>query len=365
MNIHTEKDLFTKLIQAANDVIGSKTFINILSNVLIKVEKEKLIIQSTDSNLHLKATSDLADGISGKSTVHCNRLLTLLRSLPSGFIGIELKDKRLVIEPDGNTIHCEMNTMDPEEFPSFPEISSDEFFSFPQKSLVRLIDKTIFAVSDDENRFFMNGVYLTHLDNSLVMVATDGRRLSYAKEAGENITNFTGIIIPIKVLRLVQRLASREGELRIAINNTHVFFALNNFLISAQSISGQFPDYQRVIPEKQNYMAIVNRTLLRDALRRVSVFAEKIRQVICTIEKENIILRAEDPEMGEMEERIPCTYEGDSTQLAFNYQYLIDPVMVEEDENMELSFSDASRVITMRGEKEDQAFHIIMPLRIS
>jgi DNA polymerase-3 subunit beta len=263
-------------------------------------------------------------------------------------------------------IDFQLRSIASDKYPELQEISEDAYFEIPQKDLLDMINQTIFAVSDDETRYYMNGVYLENTDSHLIMVATDGRRLSYTtKEVNATVESFEGVIIPPKVLSLVKRLASGEGNLSLSVTNKNIFFKFDNQKLVSNLIEGQFPNYNRVIPESQDYTIVVDRAELLEALNRVSLLVEqKSRRIFLTVNENNILLHSEESEIGIAREEIPCTYEGPETSLALNYLFLVEPLRVIEEETVSIKFTDSKKAISLLPPDDRGYVHIIAPMQL-
>ena len=236
----------------------------------------------------------------------------------------------------------------------------------PQSDLIEMITQTIFAISDDETRYFMNGVYFEKADGALVMVATDGRRLSFiTKQLGEDVPDFAGVIVPPKVLNLVKKLASGQGEISIAVTDKNIFMQFDSQKISSNLIEGQFPNYRRVIPESQEHRIVINREELMDALKRVSLLVEqKSRRVYMTLNENSLVLNSEESEIGVAREEIACDYSGPEATIALNYLYLMDPLKVIDDQELALEYTEANKAISILSIPPRDYFHIVMPMQL-
>ena len=290
-----------------------------------------------------------------------------MRSLPEGDVEFEQEDgQRMVIRPLFKKIDFQLKSIASEKFPELPDVTAESYFNFPQADFIDMISQTVFAVSDDETRYFMNGVFLEKVNGNIIMVATDGRRLSFSRKPHmiEGM-DFSGIIIPPKILNLIRKLSSREGELSLAVTPKNVFVKFDNQKISSAVIEGQFPNYQKVIPEKQQYSIVVNRNELMEAIKRVSLLVEQKSKRIYLDVAENIItLLSEESEIGIASEEIVCRYTGPETKIALNYQYLMDPLRVMSDDEISIQFTEANKALTVYPVPEKDFFHIVMPMQL-
>jgi DNA polymerase-3 subunit beta len=365
MKFTCEREVILKEISIAQDIISSRNALSILSNVLLIAEGDSLLIKATDLKVSFesKIAVDVAD--EGTTTLFCDKLLGILRSLPPGDIEFESSEnEQFVISPVFKSIDFRIKSISAEKYPEIQTAPEESYFSISQTELIEMIGQTVFAVSDDETRYFMNGVFLEKNDQELIMVATDGRRLSYISKKLDNIPEFAGVIIPPKILNLVMKLASREGNLQIAITDKHVFIEFDQQKLSSALIEGQFPNYRRVIPDQQEQSFKVNRNELLDALKRVSLMVEKSRRIYMKIADQSLTLNSEESEIGVAREELPCSFSGPETTIALNFQYLSDPLRVIEGDEVQVEFSEVNRAISILPIPEKDYFHIVMPMQL-
>ena len=367
MKFTCNKDLIVKEISIAQEIIISRNSISILSNVLLEANNNTLTIRATDLKVGFETRIPVDVAQSGSTTVFCDKFLSILRSLPEGDIEFsEDADNRLLINPLFNKIDFQLKSISADKYPELQDISDDSYFQLPQKELINMIEQTVFAVSDDETRYYMNGVYLEHEDNTLSMVATDGRRLSFIKTVfDQEHINFDPVIVPTKILHLVKKLSSGEGMIALAVTDNNIFVKFDNQKLSSNLIKGQFPNYKRVIPESQEYEVNINRLQLMEALKRVSLLVEqKSRRIFLNFIPGTVIINSEESEIGIAKEEVDCNFQGPETSIALNYQYLIDPLKVIDDEEVIVKFTEANKAITIVPISERNLFHIVMPMQL-
>ncbi len=367
MKFTCNKDLIVKEISIAQEIISSRNSISILSNVLLEVEENTLTIRATDLKVGFETRIPVESVQSGSTTVFCDKFLSILRSLPDGDIEFTYtNDNKFIIKPLFNKIDFKLKSINADKYPELQNIDDEKYFEIAQKEIIEMISQTVFAVSDDETRYYMNGVYLEVKDNTLSMVATDGRRLSYIKAVNISGTiNFDPVIIPIKILQLIKKLATGEGIMYIAVNENNIFVKFDNQKLFSNLIKGQFPNYKRVIPETQEYKIEVNRVQCIEALKRVSLLVEqKSRRIFVTFVENTIIFNSEESEIGIAKEEVSCSFIGPETTIALNYLYLVEPLKVIEDETVLIRFTEANKAITLLPFSEKNYFHIIMPMQL-
>jgi DNA polymerase-3 subunit beta len=367
MKFICEKDTLVKELSIAQEIIASKNALSILSNVMLEADDGALRIKATDLKVSFETKIPVDVHSGGSITVFCDKFLGYLRALPSGDVEFEAQDDdTFVIKPLFKKAKNRLKTIGSEKFPEIPAPEGETFFEFSQKDIIEMISHTIFSISDDESRYFMSGVYLEKNDNKLVMVATDGKRLSYISKQPENaIADFKPVIIPPKALGLVRKLATGEGNISLAINEKNVFFSFDNQKISSSLIEGNFPNYQKVIPEQQSYKVTLNREELSDSLKRIaSQVEQKSRRIKMYLKNKCLVLTSEESDLGEAEEEIECDYEGEEVGFAFNYLYLIEPLKEMTDKDIVFEYTDTNKAVTLHSPEQRDYFHIIMPMQL-
>ncbi len=368
MKFSCEKDILLREISIAQEIISSRNSLSILSNVYLEVKENNLFIKATDLKVSFETDIRVEAILPGSITVFCDKLLGVLRSLPPGEVEFELKENTLLyIKPLLKKIDFQLKSIAADKYPEIKSIPKELYFNFPQKEFIDMISKTTFAVSDDETRYFMNGVFFKRSDQKLLMVATDGRRLSYiSKEIDVDVKfeGMKGIIIPTKILMLGRKLLSGEGNFSIALTDKNIFLRSNKHKLSSNLIDGQFPNYERVIPEKQEYSAIIEKLNFLEALKRVSLLVEhKSNRIFLSFENDILTITSAEGEIGRATEEIPCQYKGPEVTIAVNYQYIIDPLREMEEDQVLIQFTETDKAMTIGPEPVKDFFHIVMPMQ--
>ncbi len=366
MKFACQKNMLLKEIVLALDFTSQRNTLSIVSNVLLETRNNTLIIRATDQKVGFTTEVPVETIEEGSSTVFCDKFLGILRALPDETIIFEESGDKLLIHPEKKSIDFELRTISADKYPSLETSSSDSYFPLSQKDLFFMIDQTIFAISDDETRYFMNGVYLEQNENGLVMVSTDGRRLSFiSRKFDQPIPSFTPVIIPAKFLTLLKKAGSGEGEINLSVSESIIFARFGNQVMYSTLIKGQFPNYRRVIPATQTNTCIIPVSEMNEALKRVSLLVEnKAKRVYLDIEAGGVTISSEESDFGQAKEIIHCDYTGDSCRIAMNYSYLVSPLRVIEGDTFALCFTESNRAVTVRPEPEKDYFHIIMPMQI-
>ncbi len=365
MKISFDRDTLLKEIAIAQEIIATKTALTILSNVLLSVNGGSLTLKATDIKVSFETKIPVNIIEEGSTTVFCDKFMSILSSLPQGEVEIEQKDQKLIIKSGVKKAKFQLKTIPENDFPVFTEPTNIEFFSIPTKEFKEMIHQTVFSVSDDETRYFMNGVYIENKDDNLTFVATDGRRLAFIKKNfGVTLPQFKGVIVPPKILNIINKRAGDEGNIEIGIGEKNIFFNFNSYKFSSVLIDGQFPAYERVIPETQEHSFQVDKGELMQALKRVSLLVElKTRRVFFNLTPGSLIISSQETEIGTAREEIPCQYDGEELMIALNYLYVEDPLKTISTERVKFEFTDSMKALTLKPEPESDFFHIIMPMQ--
>ena len=367
MKITFDKDNLIKELSIAQEVIATKTALTILSNVLLVAKDSKLTIKATDVKVSFETSIPVNVIQEGTTTVFCDKLVSIILSLPQGEIEIEEKDQKMIVRSALKKAKFQLKTIPDEDFPAFLETDGINFFELPNKDFKYSIKHTIFATSDDETRYFLNGIYIEYKDNKLHFVATDGRRLAIVKkEVDSSIANFNGIIVPPKILNIIYKRLSDEGNISIGITEKNVFFFFNNYKFYSILIDGQYPNYDRVIPENQERVFEVDRKEFLEGLKRVSLMVEqKSKRVLLNMSENNISISSQESELGVAKEDVSCQYEGNEMLLGLNYIYLEEPLKNLSCDKIRVEFTESTRAIMLKGVGEEDVFHVIMPMQVS
>jgi len=367
MKFTCSRDDLLKEISIAQEVISSKNSLSVLSNVLLTAGKGQLKLQATDLKVGFETSLPVEVVQEGTTTAFCDKVLNILRSLPEGEVELEQADPTMLrIRPLSKKVDFQLRCIPSDKYPELARASENMYFDFPQKDFIEMVSKTLFAVSDDETRYFMNGIFLEKRDDNLIMVATDGRRLSYiSRRIPVRMENLKGVILPPKILTIVKKLSSGEGSLSLALTDKNVFVRMGATHLSSNLIDGQFPDYRRVIPDAQKYRALVDKKALEDALRRVSLLVEqKSRKVVFSMAEGALTVFSKESELGIATEELPCEYAGPEMSFAVNCLYMSEPLRELAGEKVLLEFSDVNKAITLKPLPEDGYTNVIMPMQL-
>jgi len=365
MKFTCSKEALLKEISIAQEIISSKNAISILSNIYIEADNNSLTIKATDRYVNFQTEVPVTVVEPGSTTVYGDKFLGIISTFPHEEIEFSQKENTAVIKPTTlKKPEYKLKIITSDKYPEFP-VSTSPFFEMPIKDFREMVQQSVFAVSDDETRYFMNGVYLEKIEGKINMVATDGRRLAFiGKSAEKEIEDFPGIIIPPKILNTVVKRSGDEGLISISVSDKSIFINFASYKFSSVLIEGMFPNYKKVIPENQEFSLSVKREEMLNALRRVSLMVEKkSHRIYLGLSSGKMAVYSEESEMGTVEDEIPCQYEGDDVTIALNYRYMEEPFRIMTDDEIKIRFSSATKAITIEPVPEKDFFHIVMPMQ--
>lgn len=367
MKFTCERSVLLKEVAIAQEIISSKNAISILSNIYIEADNDTLSIKATDLKVNFETKVPVMVIEPGHANVFGDKFLGILNSIPEGEIEFEQSESKVSIRPTAKKVKFHLKSIASEKFPEFPVMDMENAFDIAVRDFKDMILQTAFAVSDDEMRYYMTGVYFEKKSDKLIMVATDGRRLAFIEKPAESsIKDFAGVIIPPKLLHILTKRSGDEGQVSLLVTDKNIFVRFGSYNLSSVLIDGNFPQYERVIPENQEQSFLVNRLEMLDALKRVNVLLEqKSHRIFLDLSKGSLAIYSDESEIGAAKEEIHCEYDGDEVTIALNYKYIEEPFRVMDDKEICIQFTDVSRAITIKPVPERDFFHIVMPMQSS
>lgn len=377
------EDLLLPLQQVIG-VIERRQTLPILANVLICVNSGRLELTGTDLEIQLVATSALEDRSEGRFTVPARKLMDICRLLPEqSVIGFDVRPDRVILQCGKSRFA--LGALPAENYPDFDHDEPELQFTCDVELLRVAIEKTAFAMAQQDVRYYLNGLLLEVDGSKLRTVASDGHRLalfeemmetgadvpassgaSHAERGSAQAESVTQVIVPRKgVTELARLLAHAEGSASIGISPNHIRVVLPERSFSAKLIEGRYPDYQRVIPRSAERVVIVNRADFRTALTRVAVLSsEKFKGVSLEIEPGLIRLKAHNPEHEEAEDEIGADFAGENFVIGFNASYLLDAVNVVDSDSVRLSFTEGNGSCLVEDVSDPRFRFVVMPMRL-
>lgn len=371
MEITVSKFELLRELTATQGVVERKTTIPILSNYLFEAAGDKLSLTATDLDLSLRTSCTAKVKKEGSCTIPARKLYDYVKLLPDADITIKLLENHWVSIRCGRS-NTKMVGMARANFPSLPAFPTAGVVKIPAQVLRAMIAKTGFAISNEESRYTLNGGLMMLKPESITMVATDGHRLAHVERSGEKFEGVSGemkTLVPKKAMdELKSLLDSTDAEtIDFAKDESTLFFRIGPRLLTSRQLTGQFPNFEAVLPKDVTKSVSVQGDELGSAIARVAQFAdERSHAVRLKLEKGELKLSASSTETGESEDSIEVSYNGDPLTIGFNAQYLVDFIKASGAGEVKLEFKDPQSAGQMRpGDSEDYKYrYIVMPMRI-
>ncbi|PLX88872.1 MAG: DNA polymerase III subunit beta [Desulfuromonas sp.] len=364
MEFSIEKEVFLKSLNQIQGIVEKKHTIPILSNVLIEAKDNNIFITATDLEIAVKSFYKSNIKKTGKVTISAKKLYEIIKELPNKEIFFKVKDNYWIEIKCGKSVF-NLVGLSPDEFPKFPEFNNINFKSIDKKLLSEMIDKTIYSVSSDETKFNLTGIYFNFENELLTMVSTDGHRLSLISNKFDNFEN-TNFILPKKGIFEIRKLIEEKNEyFNIGISENNFIVDTGNTNLVMRLVDGEFPDYNRVIPEKNDNKAIINKNELLYSLKRVStISSDKTKGIKINLKHNLLKIYSSNPDLGDANESIDVDYSGSEIDMGFNSKYLIDFLQTVEEENICLYLKDNLSPGILEQEINNNYYCVIMPMRL-
>jgi DNA polymerase-3 subunit beta len=332
MNLTISKEQIINGLQAVQNVVSTRTTLPILSNVLLRAEGDRLQLTATDLDVTITCGVEAKVKKPGASTVPVKKLFGIVRELANADIDLQVDEKHNCTIQSGSSFY-KINGLSADEFPPAPQFKEEKRAVLPQDTVRGMMKKTSFAISTDESRYVLNGIFISLKDHKMTMVATDGRRLALVDEEVDVTETSQGeFIVPAKAVNELNRLFQDKGEVEIRYSENQASFNLkddkgSSILIITKLIEGNYPNYRQVIPaETKERVGLVREEFLH-ALRRAEIMtSEKSNSVKLSFGKNRLEITANSPEVGEAKETMAVNYKGPEMAIAFNPKYMIDPL---------------------------------------
>lgn len=364
MKLIIEKSVLLEALQNVQSIVGQRSTLPILSNVLLKAEGDRISLTTTDMEVCVKtsAPADISDA--GGTTLPARRFFSICRELPDGQVEIEVDAK------DVATIRCgpsffKLMGLSEDEFPPLPEFEESSVYTIDQTIFKSMLQKVIYAGSTDETRYILNGALLSFKDEKLTVVATDGRRLALVEQEVEFSEDAqVDLVVPSKTINELIKTLGEEGVLRIRVSDTQVAFDFDQILIISKLIEGTYPNFKQVIPAQCEERIAIDRETLLLAARRVALLTDdQTASVRLTFGQNKLELVTNSPEIGEARETIPVKYEGKEISIAFNPGFLIAPLRHLDSDEIFFELSDELSPGVI---KTNVPFlYVLMPIRVT
>jgi DNA polymerase III subunit beta len=364
MKFKVAKAVLLQGLQIVQNVVGIRSTLPILSNVLLSADKTSLKLTTTDLDVSVRCKIEAEVGKTGATTLPAKRFFGIVRELPDGVIEVEVDDK------DAASVNCgssyfKIIGLSEDEFPPLPDAEGKFCYHMDQGAFREMLRKTSYAASTDETRYVLNGVFLSFKAGKLTVVATDGRRLALTEAEVEIAKEAEAeMILPTKAVNELLHILGDEGELSIYPKEKQVVFQFNDIVLVSKLIEGTYPNYRQVIPAQCEERITVERESLLTALRRVSlVTTDKSNATKLTFGKNKLSITVSTPDVGEARETVPVKYNGKEIAVAFNPEYMMDPLRTLANDEIFVELTDELSPGVI---KCDIPFvYVLMPMRIT
>lgn len=367
MQFEVAKQVLLKAIANVNGAVEKKNTIPVLQNIKIEAKADKVVLLATDMDILVTSTfeSDMKKG--GNTTVPAQMFFDIVRKIPDGAIMITQESPTILQIKSGKSKY-NLPCIDASEFPNLSEGELGEEVEVESDKLAKMIDKTRFAISNDETRYYLNGLYLQAMQKDdgfeLRTVATDGHRLALSFLPVNNFKTAFGVILPKKSVAEIRRIIDGAKKVKVAVSRVKIKITSDQTTIVSKLIDGEFPDYDKVLPKNNTQIAIINKKTFFDCVDRVSTVAtDKHRSVKLIVENGKMNLQVSTNDGSFAYEELDVNYSGDRIETGFNSRYLLDIIgQIEKDELM-MRFKDSVSPAIIEAKEMNSVF-VIMPVRI-
>ena len=359
MHFTIQREALLKPLQLVAGVVERRQTLPVLSNVLLVVQAQQLSLTGTDLEVELVGRVTLEEPAEeGEITVPARKLMDICKSLPAdALIDIRTEDQKLLVKAGRSRFT--LSTLPAADFPTVEEGPGSLSFSVPQGKLRRLIERTSFAMAQQDVRYYLNGM--------LRAVATDGHRLAMCSLSGDiQQPEKHQVIVPRKgILELARLLTDQDADVRVVLGQHHIRATTGEFTFTSKLVDGKFPDYERVLPRGGDKLVIGDRQALREAFSRTAILSnEKYRGIRLQLAAGLLKIQANNPEQEEAEEEVVVDYAGGPLEIGFNVSYLLDVLGVMGAEQVRLTLSDANSSALVQEADNDDSAYVVMPMRL-
>lgn len=369
MNLTIAKDQIVAGLQAVQNVVSTRTTLPILSNVLVRAAEGRVEFIATDLDVTISCTVEATVKQPGATTLPVKKLFGIVRELSAGEIELETDEKNVTALRSGSSFF-KIRGLAAEEFPPLPKFKEEKKITLPQEKIRGMLRKTSFAISTDESRYVLNGIFISLKDHKMTMVATDGRRLALVDEEVDLPEKSQGeVIVPSKAVNELSRLLTDKGDVEVNFSENQASFTLKDekgagVLIITKLIEGNYPNYRQVIPGETKERIALPREEFLHALKRAEIMtSDKQNSVKLAFTKNNLAITSNAPDVGEARETMAVNYKGKDLAIAFNPAYVIEPLNALSNDEVFLELIDelSPGVLKVNG----PFLYVVMPMRLS
>jgi DNA polymerase-3 subunit beta len=366
MHFTAGKDSILECIQTVQNAVSPKSSLPILSNVLLEVENGNLKMTATDLDIGICSTIPVDVRMEGAITVPARKFFDIIKALPDGSdIDVSIKKNNFIFLKSGKA-NFKIIGLPREEFPQLPVFKDKDSISVPREDLKDMLNMTDFAISRDDTRYVLNGVFLVVKGEDMTVIATDGRRLAVSsKKLPKKTLVDREVIIPTKTVQEVKRMLSGEGDVSIKFSDNQILFSFESSFVISRLIEGEYPSYKKVIPQRSGKEVKVDREDFLSATRRASIFTDQDSMAIkLNIRKKKMTISKNTPYLGEAKEEVEIEYTGtDEFDIGFNPRYLMDVLKNLTDDEVVFEVNDSNRPGVIR--RGDEYIYVVLPMQLT
>jgi DNA polymerase-3 subunit beta len=366
MKLVIPKEDLRDAIANVQNVVSTRSTLPMLQYVFLSARDNALKLVATDLEVGIECVVPCEEiSEEGTVTLPCKKLHEVVNNLPPGSVNISVGDGNVVGITSG-VVRYKLMGMSPEEFPKSPEVNREKTFTMPQADLKEMIRKVSFSISTDPNRVNITGLLLALVGNQLRLVSTDGRRLSMGSRELENAPGGDSTyIIPRKTVMELERLLGTDGEVDICLSENQIAFEFGNILIISNLIDGVFPNYEQVIPKNYEQELIAEIEPFAIATQRAGVMTtDRYNLVKYEISDGKMVVTTNCPEVGELRDELDIEYEGDSLEVGFNPQFILDALKVIDEEKVRVQLKDPQSSGLLFPHENENYLYVVMPVRL-
>ncbi len=354
-----------KALSHVQNVVERRQTIPILANVLLSVKDNKLTLRATDNEIEISDKVDLLSAEEGEITVSAHKLYEVVKKLSDGaMISCSMKDNLLMVSSGRSRFS--LPTLPTDGFPIMNIEDASVTFKLTAAEILSLIERTVFAVSTEETRYNLNGIYLHTTEKELKAVATDGHRLANAfVNLPEGASSMAGVIIPRKTIgEMMKLIAEYNQDVVLSVSQNQIRFSVGDVVLSSRLLDGQYPEYEKVIPTNNDKTLTVDSNLLTTVVDRVAVVSEKSRGIKIQLSKGKMVLSSSNADEGSASDEIEVGYDDETMEIGFNYRYLLDILSNVKGSTVQCSLSSPTAPVIIEDANDKTALYVLMPMRV-
>lgn len=368
MQFEISKQTLLKAISSVNGAVEKKNTIPVLQNIKIEVVLEKVTLAATDMDILVISSFEADVKTSGSTTVPAQMFFDIVRKIPDGSKIMIIQEGSSILQIKSGKSKYNLPCIEASEFPNLSEGELSDEIEIDAEKLAKMIDKTRFAISADETRYYLNGLFLQAIKKDsgfeLRTVATDGHRMALSYLADNNLKTEFGVILPKKPVAEIRRIIDGSKKIKISVSRVKIKIISNNATIVSKLIDGEFPDYDKVLPKNNDQIAVINRKVFFDCVDRVSTVAnDKHKSIKLTLENGKMNLQVSTSDGSFAYEELDVGYSGDKIETAFNSRYLLDIIGQIDKEELMMRFKDGNSPALIEAKDMTSVF-VIMPVRV-